>query len=47
MLGDLELGVMTEFANRVGESLKGMGLFGEAFNFDKAFGAESCCNGRR
>ncbi len=37
MLGDLELGVMTEFANRVGESLKGMGLFGEAFNFDKAF----------
>lgn len=37
MLGDLELGVMTEFASRIGESLRGMGLFGKAINFDKSF----------
>lgn len=37
MLGDIELGVITEYASRISESLCGIGLFEQARLFDVAF----------
>lgn len=37
ILGEIELGVMTEYASRISECLRGMGLFEPASQFDKAF----------
>jgi len=37
MLGEIELGVMTEYSGRVSESLRGMGSFDLASAFDRAF----------
>ncbi|MFH0942850.1 MAG: hypothetical protein V1810_01610 [Candidatus Beckwithbacteria bacterium] len=37
MLGDIELGVMTEYSGRISESLRGAGFFEQAAEFDTAF----------